>query len=70
MGVIGTIVILKLVDMVIGVRVTRDEEVAGLDLSQHGEEGYNLDIDVLTSSSSAAGYAEPVLSAAPSPIRE
>jgi len=70
MGVIGTIVILKVVDMVIGVRVTRDEEVAGLDLSQHGEEGYNLDIDVLTSSSSGSGYVEPRVSAAVSPLRE
>jgi Amt family ammonium transporter len=43
LAVVGTFVILKLVDLMVGVRVTRDEEVVGLDLSQHGEEAYNLD---------------------------
>jgi Amt family ammonium transporter len=37
---IGTIVILKVVDLLIGVRVPADHELQGLDLSQHGEEGY------------------------------
>ena len=36
----GTIVILKMVDAVIGLRVPAEEEVQGLDLTQHGEEGY------------------------------
>ena len=35
-----TYVILKLLDATMGLRVTRDEELQGLDLSQHGEEGY------------------------------
>lgn len=39
---VGTYLILKLVDRVIGLRVTPEEEILGLDLSQHGEEGYNL----------------------------
>jgi Amt family ammonium transporter len=38
---VGTIVLLKLVDMTIGLRVTADQEAQGLDLSQHGEEGYD-----------------------------
>ncbi|MCU1268554.1 MAG: ammonium transporter [Acidobacteria bacterium] len=46
LAVIGTIVLLKLVDLIIGVRVNEEEEIQGLDLSQHGEEGYNLDLDV------------------------
>jgi ammonia channel protein AmtB len=29
--------------MTLGVRATSEEEIAGLDLSMHGEEGYNLD---------------------------
>jgi Amt family ammonium transporter len=33
---------LKLVDITIGLRVSEEEEVQGLDLSQHGEEGYYL----------------------------
>ena len=37
---VGTLVILKLVDVTIGLRVSEEEEVQGLDLSQHGEEGY------------------------------
>ena len=36
----GTIAILKVVDVTIGLRVSEDHEVQGLDLSQHGEEGY------------------------------
>ena len=39
-AIVGTLVILKLVDVTIGLRVSEDEEVQGLDLSQHGEEGY------------------------------
>jgi Amt family ammonium transporter len=36
----GTFLILKLVDAVIGVRVSAEQEIQGLDLSQHGEEAY------------------------------
>ena len=38
---VGTIVLLKLIDMTIGLRVTADQEAEGLDLNQHGEEGYD-----------------------------
>ena len=37
-----TVIILKLVDVVIGLRVTDDQETEGLDLSMHNERGYNL----------------------------
>jgi ammonium transporter, Amt family len=40
LAVVGTLAILKLVDITIGLRVPEDDEVQGLDLSQHGEEGY------------------------------
>ena len=40
LATVGTLIILKLVDVTIGLRVTQEEEVQGLDLSQHGEEGY------------------------------
>jgi Amt family ammonium transporter len=40
LAIVGTLVILKLVDITIGLRVSEDQEVQGLDLSQHGEEGY------------------------------
>ncbi|MFN0195187.1 MAG: ammonium transporter [Planctomycetaceae bacterium] len=37
---VGTFLILKILDAVVGLRVAPEEEVRGLDLSQHGEEGY------------------------------
>jgi len=43
LAVVGTLIILKIVDAVIGVRVTKEQESDGLDLSQHNEEGYVLE---------------------------
>jgi Amt family ammonium transporter len=43
LAIAGTLLILKIVDLLIGVRVTEEQEVEGLDLSMHGEEGYNLE---------------------------
>ncbi len=37
-----TLIILKVIDLTVGLRVNNEEEVMGLDLSQHGETGYNL----------------------------
>jgi ammonium transporter, Amt family len=37
-----TLLILKLIDLVIGLRVPEQEEVLGLDVSQHGEVAYQL----------------------------
>ncbi len=39
----GTIVILKIVDVTVGLRVTEEQELEGLDITLHGEEGYNLE---------------------------
>jgi Amt family ammonium transporter len=39
-AIAGTLIILKIVDLAIGLRVAQEEEVQGLDLTQHGEEGY------------------------------
>jgi len=36
----GTLAILKFVDLLIGVRVSAEQEIRGLDLTQHGEEAY------------------------------
>ena len=46
LAVIGTLVILKTVDLVVGLRVSDEHEVQGLDLSQHGEEGYYWEASV------------------------
>lgn len=43
LAIVGTLIILKFVDMTIGVRVSVDEEREGLDVSQHGEEGYFME---------------------------
>ncbi len=40
---VATLLILKLVDLTIGVRATTEQEREGLDLSMHGEEGYNFE---------------------------
>lgn len=37
---VGTFILVKLLDAVMGLRVNEDQEVQGLDISQHGEEGY------------------------------
>jgi len=39
---VGTYIILKVLDKTIGLRVSAEDEITGLDLSQHGEEGYNM----------------------------
>jgi len=40
LAIVGTLIILFIVDKLIGLRVSEDDENQGLDLSQHGEEGY------------------------------
>ncbi len=37
-----TVILLKLLDVTLGLRITDEEEVLGLDLSQHEESGYTL----------------------------
>ncbi len=39
---VATLIILKIIDVVIGLRVTEEQEVEGLDISLHDEKGYNL----------------------------
>jgi ammonium transporter, Amt family len=40
LAAVATFVILKVLDAVMGLRVSEQDEIQGLDLSQHGEEGY------------------------------
>ncbi len=40
LAIVGTLAILKLVDLIIGLRVATEDEMQGLDVTQHGEEGY------------------------------
>jgi len=41
-SIVGTLVLLFVVDKIVGLRVSPEEEAAGLDLSQHNEEGYDF----------------------------
>jgi Amt family ammonium transporter len=50
----GSLVLLKVVDALVGLRVTEEDEFAGLDLSQHSENAYAFE-----SGYSGAGHAEP-----------
>jgi len=43
LAIVGTLVILKICDAVFGVRASKEDEILGLDLSMHGEEGYSFD---------------------------
>jgi len=42
LSIAGTLILLFVVDKVMGLRVAPEQEVSGLDLSQHGEEGYEF----------------------------
>jgi Amt family ammonium transporter len=42
LAIAGTLLLLWFVDKLLGLRLSPAEEAAGLDLSQHGEEGYDL----------------------------
>src|SRR6202047_3137478 len=42
-ALVGTLVLRKVVDLITGLRVTEDQEIEGLDITQHGEEAYNLE---------------------------
>jgi Amt family ammonium transporter len=41
-SIVGTVALLFVVDKTMGLRVSAEDEAAGLDLSQHNEEGYDL----------------------------
>ena len=43
LSIVGTLVILFVVDKTMGLRVSAEDEDMGLDLSQHGEEGYHAE---------------------------
>ncbi|MEH1831564.1 MAG: ammonium transporter [Nostoc sp.] len=38
---VGTWIILKIIDVTVGLRVKEEAELQGLDINEHGEEGYN-----------------------------
>jgi len=58
LAVIGSYILLKLVDVLIGLRVSEEEEIRGLDLSQHGEDGYALDFELKPAEPQVASLAQ------------
>lgn len=40
LAIVATFIILKVLDAIMGLRVSEENEIQGLDLSEHGEEGY------------------------------
>ncbi len=44
LAIVASFIILKIVDVTVGVRVSADEEREGLDLAMHDEEGYNFEM--------------------------
>ena len=43
LAIVGSYLILWICELTVGVRVSEEHEIEGLDLSMHGEEGYNLE---------------------------
>jgi Amt family ammonium transporter len=39
-AIVGSLAILKICDLAVGLRIGKEQEIQGLDLSMHGEEGY------------------------------
>jgi Amt family ammonium transporter len=65
-----TFIVLKVVDALIGLRVTTDEEELGLDLSQHGERGYIMGVGDLLGSPAPALALPPLADLAVRPVDE
>jgi ammonium transporter, Amt family len=64
LAAVATFIILKIVDAVVGLRVTEEDEVSGLDLSQHSETAYTLGGGSYSEFTSGAGaYTEAVRAA-------
>ena len=43
LAITGTVVIAYVVKAIVGLRVSEEAEMIGLDLSEHGEEGYHAE---------------------------
>jgi Amt family ammonium transporter len=64
LAAVGTVIILKIVDAVVGLRVTEEDEVSGLDLSQHSETAYAMGGGSYSEFTSGSGaYTEAVRAA-------
>jgi Amt family ammonium transporter len=55
---VGTLILLKILDWTMGLRVPEEDEVAGLDLSQHSETAYTLEGPGFAGVSTHGAFAE------------
>src|SRR3989304_4966697 len=56
---VGTTIILKVLGATMGLRISQEEEIQGLDLSQHSESAYALEFPGLGESTQAGGGPLP-----------
>jgi len=57
-SIVATFVILKIVDVILGLRVSEEDEAQGLDIAMHGEEAYSTDHGSTTSFSPSHAQSE------------
>jgi ammonium transporter, Amt family len=69
LAIVATWVILKIVDAVVGLRVSEEDEVAGLDLSQHSETAYALGGGSYSEFTSGGGAFQEAMRAAEAKAR-
>jgi ammonium transporter, Amt family len=67
LAVVGTAVILKVVDAIVGLRVSDEDEEAGLDLSQHSETAYSMGGGAYGEQAGAGTFAEGMRTAGAKP---
>lgn len=60
LAAVGSILILKFVDLVIGLRVSHSEETVGLDATQHGETAYVFEGDLIHISGGKTGFSKEI----------
>ena len=67
LAAVGTFVLLKITDLACGLRVTEADEYDGLDITQHGERGYNLEEEFGGTVMDGEGAPAPAMAKAAKP---
>ncbi len=66
LAVVGSFVLLKIVDAIIGLRVSEVAEVQGLDISEHGSEGFMPGLEPIADGAMLEQLTHPAASTQPS----
>ncbi len=67
LAIVMTMIVLKVVDTIVGLRVSEEDEVAGLDLSQHSETAYTLGGGTYSEFTGGGAFADTTRAAEPKP---